>query len=190
MLAFTNISCTVKQLWVVSIHQTMFLFHFDLLFLQQLHFFPWQSYIISCWIWVPFPLCLSLKVTVGDSWEFTSSKDTILKLHPPKQPHSAVWNKTEPVSGTTSKWPIFPVDFGFSCSTILITIINKVSEKPLCYSLFLIQIFPRVAILKKFFVMWYWDWSVDIDVCLKWLQDSLALWDGVPSNQIEHRLCN
>ena len=135
MLAFTNISCTVKQLWVVSIHQTMFLFHFDLLFLQQLHFFPWQSYIISSWIWVPFPLCLSLKVTVGDSWEFTSSKDTILKLHPPKQPHSAVWNKTEPVSGTTSKWPIFPVDLGFSCSTILITIINKVSEKPLLLSI-------------------------------------------------------
>ena len=31
--------------------------------------------------------------------------------------------------------------------------------------------------------------EVDIDVCLKWLQDSLALKDGVPSNQIRHSLC-
>ena len=60
------------------------------------------------------------------------------------------------------------------------TIINKVSEKPLCYFLFLIQIFPWNAILKKFLVMWYWNWSVDIDVCLKWLQDFLALKDGIP----------
>ena len=31
---------------------------------------------------------------------------TMLKMHPPKQSHSALDNHLDPVSPTTSKWPI------------------------------------------------------------------------------------